>query len=171
MSYITKNRLSLEQRHYITDATVRTMWFNFYEGKLRDFIANYGHDFCLVINGSTQHDDAFILPYKDFRDFFTSDFLVANHRWVGYVRADDEVIKLSTDGRAKEKFGHEYHNAFGLLQDGPLPLPKETDASEFAQICIADKQIFSLRCFVHCWTKLLAMLTNFIFISSSGNFL
>jgi hypothetical protein len=48
MSYITKNRLGLEQRHYITDATVKTMWFNFYEGKLRDFIANYGFDFCLV---------------------------------------------------------------------------------------------------------------------------
>ena len=131
MSYITKNRLSLEQRHYITDATVQTMWFNFYEGKLRDFIANYGRDFCLVINGSTVFDDAFILPFRDFKDFFSPDLLDANHRWIGYVRADDEEIKLSTSGKTKEKFGHEYHNAFHLLQDAPLPLPKEPDASEF----------------------------------------
>jgi hypothetical protein len=131
MSYITDNRSRLEQRHYITDATVQTMWFNFYEGKLRDFIASYGYDFCLVINGSTKFDDAFILPFNNFRDFFTSDFLDANHRWVGYVRADDEMIRLSIGGKTKEQFGHEYHNAFHLLQDAPLPLPKEPDASEF----------------------------------------
>ena len=97
------------------------MWFNFYEGKLRDFISNYGEKFCLVINSSTQFDDAFILPFKDWEDFFSHDLLDANHRWVGCVRADDEVIRLFTEGRSKEKFGHEYHNAFHLLQDAPLP--------------------------------------------------
>ena len=129
MSYITNHRLSLEQRHYVTDATVQTMWFNFYDGKLKDFIATYGYDFCLVINGSTKSDDAFILPYKEFRDFFSPEFLDAKHRWSGNVRADDEFIRISTGGNAKEKSGHEYHNAFHLLQDAPLPLTKEQDAS------------------------------------------
>ena len=131
MSYITKNRLGLGQRHYITDATVQTMWFNFYEGKLRDFISSYKYDFCLVINGSNNFDDAFILPFENFKDFFSPDFLDANHRWAGYVRADDEVIRLSANGKTKEELGHEYHNAFHLLQNAPLPLPKEPDANEF----------------------------------------
>jgi hypothetical protein len=118
-------------RHYITNATTPEMFFNFHEGKLRDFIANFGYDFCLVINGSTVFDDAFILPFKDFNDFFSPDFLDANHRWVGYVRPDDEMIRISVGGNSKKKFGHEYHNAFHLLQDAPRPLPKEPDVGEF----------------------------------------
>lgn len=124
MSYITRLRPSLENRHYITDAFVRTHWYNFYEGKLRDFIDRYEDDFCLVINGSSFEDDAYVLPFKDFRGFFSHDFLDASHRWVGNVRDYDEVIELSAGGRKKEKFAHEYHNAFHLLQDGPS-LPED----------------------------------------------
>jgi hypothetical protein len=131
MSYISDHRLSLEMRHYITDATTQTMWFNYSECKLREFIGSFGHDFCLVINGSRQFNDAFIFPFKDFKDFFSSDFLDATHRWSGNVRTDDEVIKLSLDGKPKEKFVHEYHNAFDLLQDAPLPLPEDPKTSEF----------------------------------------
>jgi hypothetical protein len=127
MSYISDHRSSLERRHYIIDATTQTMWFNFYEGKLGEFIGSFDHDFCLVINGSRQFNDAFILPFKDFKDFFSSDFLDATHRWSGNVRAADEVIMLSLDGKTKEKFGHEYHNAFDLLQDAPSPLPEAPD--------------------------------------------
>jgi hypothetical protein len=132
LSYISDHRVSLERRHYVTDATTQTMWFNIYDGKLREFIGSFGHDFCLVINGSRQFDNAFILPFKDFKDFFSSDFLDASHKWSGNIRAADEVIKLSLDGRSKEKFGHEYHNAFDLLQDAPSPLPEDPDTSEFA---------------------------------------
>jgi hypothetical protein len=124
MSYISQHRTSLEDRHYITDAFVRTHWYNFYETKLRDFVGSYGYEFCLVINGSPDFDDAYILPFKDFKNFFSSDFLDANHRWVGNVRDYDEVITLSAGGRTKERFANEYHNAFHLLQDAPPP-PKE----------------------------------------------
>jgi hypothetical protein len=131
-SYITHHRARLEQRHYITDATTQTMFFNFYEGRFRDFIGPYGDDFCLVINGSAQFDDAFILPFKDFRAFFSPDFLDPSHRWVGNIRPHDEAIVISTGGRSKEILAHEYHNAFHLLQDAPLPLPADADVSEFA---------------------------------------
>lgn len=127
MSYISDHRSRLERRHYITDATTETKWFNYYEGRLREFIGSFGHDFCLVINGSRQFNNAFILPFKDFKDFFSSDFLDPTHKWRGNVRSDDGVITLSLDGKTKEKFGHEYHNAFDLLQDAPLPLPEARD--------------------------------------------
>lgn len=130
-SYITHHRARLEQRHYVTDATTKTMFFNFYESRLRDYISSFGHDFCLVINGSPKFEDAFILPFKDFRDFFSPDFLDGVHRWVGNIRPHDEAIVISTGGTSKEALGHEYHNAFHLLQDAPLPLPKEPDIEEF----------------------------------------
>jgi len=124
MSYMSKHKSSLENRHYITDAFVQTHWYNFYETKLRGFIDSYVYEFCLVINGSADFDDAYILPFKDFKDFFSPDFLDGHHRWVGNVRDYDEVVELSAGGRKKERFAHEYHNAFHLLQDGP-PLPED----------------------------------------------
>jgi hypothetical protein len=130
-SYITHHKETLRERHYITDATTDTMFFNFWEGKLRDYIDLFGRDFCLVINGSDALDDAFILPYKDFMGFFSLDFLDRRHRWVGNIRLHDETIVISTDGKSKEALGHEYHNAFHLLQNAALPLPKEPDISEF----------------------------------------
>ena len=131
-SYITYHRPRLELRHYITDARVGTMWFNFSQAKLRDYVISSSSEFCLVINGSHQHDDAFILPYKDVKSFFSSEMLDASHRWVGNVRMDDEMIIISTGGKSKEFLGHEYHNAFHLLQDAPLPLPKELNSGQFA---------------------------------------
>lgn len=128
-SYITNHRLRLGRRHYITNATA--MWFNFYAGKIKTFIEDYGDDFCLVINCSRRFDDAFILPYNEFRDFFTPEFLDAKRRWHGYVHADDEAIRLTPCRQGHEKLAHEYHNAFHLLQDAPLPLPTKLDISEF----------------------------------------
>jgi hypothetical protein len=128
MSYITHHRVRLEHRHYITNATA--MWFNFYDGKLKKYIS-YGDDFCLVVNCSRRSNDAFILPFKNFIDFFTPEFLDRKRRWHGYIRADDEVMRISPCQQTHERLVHEYHNAFHLLQGAPLPLPKESDASEF----------------------------------------
>jgi len=108
------------------------MWFNFYQAKLREFIQDHGSNFCLVINGSSKNDDAFILPYKAVKSFFSPDMLDGSHRWVGSIRMHDEAIVISTGGRSKEFPGHDYHNAFRLLQDAPGPLPKEPDGAEFA---------------------------------------
>lgn len=130
-SYITYHRARLEQRHYIIDATLDTMFFNFWQGRFTDYTGTFGHDFCLVINGSTTTDHAFILPFGSFRDFFTPDFLDARHRWVGNIRAADEYMVISAHGHPKETPVFEYHNAFHLLQDAPQPLPKEPDISEF----------------------------------------
>jgi hypothetical protein len=108
------------------------MFFNFWEGKFTDYISTHLHDFCLVINDSSTTDDAFILPFKGFRNIFTPDFLDARNRWVGNIRADDEYMVISAHGRSKKVPLSEYHNGFHLLQDAPLPLPKEPDISEFA---------------------------------------
>jgi hypothetical protein len=130
-SYITYHRPRLQSRHYITDARVGTMWFNFYQAKLRDFVREHGSDFCLVINGSSKQDDAFILPYKAVKDFFSPEMLDGSHRWVGSIRMVDEVILISANGKSKEFSGHEFHNAFQLLKDAPMPLPNSRGVDEF----------------------------------------
>jgi hypothetical protein len=131
MSYITHYKLRLERRHYITDATTKTIWFNFSKYKLNEFISTYGSEFCMIINGSTEFDDAFILPFTDFRDFFTNASLKDGRRWMGYIRADDELIRLSPCRNRHERSGYKYYNAYHLLQVAPLPLPTEPDALEF----------------------------------------
>ncbi len=128
-SYITNHRAALEQRHYVTTANTKTMFFNFYSHIVWDFTDKYRDDFCFVINGSAVSDDAYILPYKDFRDFFAPELLDEKFRWIGNVR--DEVIRISADGIARELVVSEYYNAFKLLQDPPLPIPKSADISAF----------------------------------------
>ena len=128
-SYIITHRLRLSRRHYITNAT--QMWFNFYASKLNTYTRNFGDDFCLVINCSRRCDDAFILPFANFRDFFTPAFLYDQRRWHGYIHPDDEAIRLTPCRLGHEKLAHEYHNAFHLLQDGPKPFPQEPDIMEF----------------------------------------
>jgi len=122
MSYIESHKARLEQRHYVVDAFTETMWFYFSADRNRNFIEAYGYDFCLVISGSPMFDHAFILPYKDFKDFFSPELLDGSHRWVCNIRANEEMIRLSHGGRSKTRPLSVYHNAFHLLQDVPAYL-------------------------------------------------
>ena len=119
VSYIESHKARLEQRHYVTEAFTDTMWFYFFELKLKAFVDAYGSDFCLVVHGSPMFDHAFILPFKDFKDFFSPEFLDDSQRWVCNIPAHHEVIRLSYFGKSKERPVFEYHNAFHLLQDVP----------------------------------------------------
>ena len=83
-----------------------------------------------AFDGSAVADDAFILPYKDFMDFFTEDLLDGAKRWVGNIR--NEEIRISAGGVAHARAVQQYYNAFNLIQDAPTPLPKKLDISEFA---------------------------------------
>jgi hypothetical protein len=125
MPYLTDHKFMLGQRHYITRARSQTNFFNFWEGKLRDYVHSHGTDFCLVIDCSATFDSAYILPFEEFRDFFTHDLLDANHRWVGNIH--NEVIRISANGLAQERSVGEYQNAFHLLQDAPTPVPKDVE--------------------------------------------
>jgi hypothetical protein len=119
VSYIESHRAKLEQRHYVTEAFSDTMWFYFFEFRVRAFIDEFGSDFCLVVHGSPMFDHAFILPFKDFKDFFSQEFLDESQRWVCNIPAQQKVIKLSYFGKSKERPVAEYHNAFHLLHGVP----------------------------------------------------
>lgn len=113
----------IKHRHYVTTATAETHWYNFYAEKLKNYQNLYGEDFCLVINCSTTHDSAYVLPFAAVKQYLSPAYLNGS-RWIGAVHKDNVVI--SGEGQpVQEVWAGDYHNAFELLQDAPTPLPPQ----------------------------------------------
>ena len=113
--FITENELVLKRRNYIQKAASQTQyWFNFYRKKLKRLVQRNGEDICLVLNGPDEIDDAYVLPFEKFKDFFSLDYLDDHDRWSGYV--SDNQIKLCLNGKnPKAAEAGMFHNAFHLL--------------------------------------------------------
>jgi hypothetical protein len=102
-------------------ATTPTCWFNFYKNVLDKYIAAYGNEFCLIVDHDEHANDAYILPYANFKYLFALERLKKS-RWMGNIR--DEYLRISNGGSPVEQiYVSEYHNAFALLQDAPQPVP------------------------------------------------
>jgi hypothetical protein len=124
MPYITTHRHYLEQYHYILQAT--EPWFNFSKSTLNRYIAEYGDDFCLVLNRSNTSDYVLILPFAEFKHLFTNETLAEDkRRWMGNILDNMDQIRVSSAGHEASICG--YQNAFHLLQHAPQPLPKPPD--------------------------------------------
>jgi hypothetical protein len=119
MAFIESHRAKLERRHYVVQAYSDPLWFYFTEGILKNYLDAYGDAFCLVVDGSPAFDHAYILPYKDFKDFFSPDLFDENRRWACYIRAKTDVLRLSYFEKFKERSVSVFHNAFHLLQETP----------------------------------------------------
>lgn len=119
-NYIAEHRDELSVRHYIRKAGTEFYWFDFAYNKFREYQEQYGNYFCLVIYGSENEDDAYIMPYNYLQAFFSIDSLESNRaRWIGNIK--DDVVHLSG---GKSISVAAYYNAFDLLgfeeTDGPL---------------------------------------------------
>ena len=111
-SLISINRQQLKGKHYIRLATSFCYWFDFTSGRMQSYVRRHGDNFCIVINGSEDNDDTFIIPYKDARKVFTSDALDGRKRWTGYIRHNTLRIPTGDKSLLVERF----HNAFHLLE-------------------------------------------------------
>src|SRR5437016_3579449 len=113
-SFITQNAPALKRANYVQKAASNTQyWFNFYRKKLSKLVQRHGEEICLVLNGSEESDDAYVLPFKSFKDFFSQEFLDGHDRWSGYVAAGE--IRLCLNGKVKATSAGMFHNAFHLL--------------------------------------------------------
>jgi hypothetical protein len=113
-SFITQNAPALKRTNYVQKATSQTQyWFNFYRGNLSKLVQRHGDDICLVLNGSDESDDACVLPFRTFKEFFSQDYLDDHGRWSGYV-ADGE-IRLCLNGKVKANDANKFHNAFHFI--------------------------------------------------------
>lgn len=127
-SLIAENQDTLSQRHYIRNARTRTYWFDFTAGQVESYRRRYGNDFCLVLNGSDEVDDAYILPYAEVSAFFDPALTDDRNRWIGTVRND--VIRLSPGGRSMSVSA--YYNAYDRLEhDVPGTVVREPETAFF----------------------------------------
>ena len=125
-NYISEHRQALRERHYIRKAGTEEYWFDFSANVLRDYIARFGNDFCMVLYGSEKHDDAYVLPFRAVRTLFTTARMHPRRaRWVGTIK--NNRIQLSPSAASLSV--SPYYNAFNLLvvsNDTATPLPHDT---------------------------------------------
>ena len=113
-SFITQNAPTLKRANYIQKAASQTQyWFNFYCKKLRMLVQRRGEGICLVLNGSEESDDAYVLPFRNFKDFFSEEYLDEHGRWSGYIAGGE--IRVCLNGKVKGTAVGMFHNAFHFL--------------------------------------------------------
>jgi hypothetical protein len=106
-----RNWDDIRRRHYVRKATADNHWFDFMPSRVRDYEAQFGQDFCLVVNGSDTREDAFVIPYRIARDVFADNALDNRGRWVGTIVGS--TLTLTPSGNTLNVAA--YHNAFALL--------------------------------------------------------
>ena len=111
VSYVTQNARRLASRHYVRNATAWNHWFDFTDARLQSYLRRYGEGFCLVINGSHDRDDAYVLPYRVAKQILTRDRIDYRGRWVGTIVGD----KLRVAGDELNLPVVTFRNAFHLL--------------------------------------------------------
>jgi hypothetical protein len=116
MQIIDLNSDEIKERHYVMNATASNHWYNFYSSRVNSYAKKYNGDFCLIINGSDGTGDAYILPFRVFRLFFTSDYLDQHNRWVGTIKGN-RIRLTARSKRTKSQSVSDYYNAFALLDD------------------------------------------------------
>lgn len=114
ISFLTENKSQVRSRHYMQNATADNHWYAFYRSRVENFRTQHGKDFCLIVNGSKSHNDAYVIPYKECETFYSEDYVDNKGRWVGTIK--NNQIKLTCPGRpAKVISGSPFYNAFELL--------------------------------------------------------
>ena len=84
---VNDNLDRLKKRHYVRKATADNYWVDFSKRKLEGFISRFGEEFCLIINGSTEYEDAYVIPYKVAETVLTESTLEKpRNRWIATVK-------------------------------------------------------------------------------------
>ena len=112
MTFLDAHRADLAHRHYVRNARSWNSWFDLSQSRIHDFQKRYGDDFCIVLNGSDDQDDLYVIPYSIARRALQTDLLDHRRRWVGFVRGDKLRIN---NARRKLPLGP-FHNAYDLLE-------------------------------------------------------
>ena len=120
-----RNWDEIRRRHYVRKATADNHWFDFMPSRVRDYQAQFGDSFCLVVNGSDTREDAYIIPFEVARQVFTDTALDNRGRWVGTIVGS--TLTLTPSGNTLNVAA--YHNAFQML-DSPAMLPAAVAGTE-----------------------------------------
>ena len=91
MNYIALNRSLYSKRNYVLKASVdNNYWFGISQKKLDQYINREGDDFSLIIFGSSNEGDFYIIPYSVVSPLLTESTLInsktSRSRWVGDIK-------------------------------------------------------------------------------------
>lgn len=111
-SIIESLRDSLSAKHYVRKASTENYWFDFSVNQMAKYVETTRETFCLVVNGSTEEDNCYIVPYKAASQLFQKADADDRGRWVGTILND--VMKIHSTGLALEVSN--YYNRHDLLQ-------------------------------------------------------
>lgn len=126
-SYITDNFDTLSKQHYIRKAGTTDYWFDFTQGRLDEYRAQFGDDFCLVLYGSETEDDAYVLPYLHVKHLFRDEYLDDRRRWIGSISNNMLLVRHNNQSMSISA----YYNAFEYLDEergDELSVLKEPEA-------------------------------------------
>jgi 5-methylcytosine-specific restriction endonuclease McrA len=111
-SYIVDNLPELKDRHYIRTATSHNYWFDFAKNKLRIYQQQFGDSFCLIVNGSTNINNAYVMPFDEVKELFKeTDLDPDGCGWSGTII--NNVLRV----RGRSISASAYYNAFDLLEE------------------------------------------------------
>ena len=111
--FIDTNWSRLARRHYLRNASAANHWFDFTDRRVQSFARRYGSSFCLVVNGSHETDDAYVIPYGVASQLLTSDKLDRRGRWIGTI----ERGQMKLAGFDLLLPVRRFHNSFGQLAE------------------------------------------------------
>ncbi len=110
------NKKKLSEKHYIIEANTENhlfYWFIINFALIKQYEKDYHDDFCIVIICSAKHNDAYILPFQDIKNFLPSKYIEYSGAYLGTI--DNSTLKLELTHSCKPLSIERYYNAFHLL--------------------------------------------------------
>jgi hypothetical protein len=98
-------------RHYIQTAATWNHWFQLAVKRIEHFATRYGDDFCIVLNGSEEPSDVYVIPYAVLRPLLRTTTPDRRRRWVGRIVNGE----LRLNGVARGLPMQRFHRALELL--------------------------------------------------------
>ena len=120
-SYVFDNRDDLSEYHYILKAASGDYWFAARPSKINEYNAKFGDNFCIVLYGSDEIDDCYVLPFIYIKNLFKNEFLYDGTRWMGSI--SENLLRIRNSGTTLSVTS--CYNAFELLDN-----EDKTDATE-----------------------------------------
>ncbi|MBM3356610.1 MAG: hypothetical protein FJY54_02655 [Betaproteobacteria bacterium] len=112
MTFLAAHHAELSRRHYVRNARSWNSWFDLSQSRIEGFRDRFGDDFCIILNGSDDADDLYVIPYPIAKRALHADLLDHRRRWVGFVRGE----KLRINNAQRKLPLKPFHNAFELLE-------------------------------------------------------
>jgi 5-methylcytosine-specific restriction endonuclease McrA len=112
-NFVFDNRDNLSQFNYIRKAGSGDYWFDIRVSKLTTYKENFGDEFCIILFGSENNDDSYVLPFSKIKDLFAYEYLYKDIRWIGSIVDDNLRIRRNKLVLSVA----EYYNALEFLSD------------------------------------------------------